>query len=136
MNKIDGTTASRRAFLGGAAATTAGLALAAGCSALAPLAPLAEAAGGLTNGDVDILVAAEIAEALAVTTYTTIIDTAPFFKNLAADDQGYLRAARHEEMSHYLLERNATGKRTPYVEFIYPKGMFIDPRVTLNTLVT
>jgi len=44
--------------------------------------------------DTAILVAAEIAEALAVTTYTNIIDSAPFFSRLPADDQGYLVAAR------------------------------------------
>ena len=48
----------------------------------------------LTPGDRAILIAAEIAEALAVTTYSNIIDTAPFFGRLASDDQGYLRAAR------------------------------------------
>jgi len=72
-------------------------------------------ASGATQGDVDILIAAEIAEALAVTTYSNIIFHAPFFTRLADDDQGYLRAARQEEMSHYLLEKSATGRtrRTP-----------------------
>src|SRR5690348_6052969 len=56
---------------------------------------------GLTRGDRNILIAAEIAEALAVTTYTNIINLAPFFPLLAPDDQGYLKAARQEEMSHY-----------------------------------
>jgi hypothetical protein len=37
---------------------------------------------------------AQIAEALAVTFYTNIINTAPFFTRLASDDQGYLKAAR------------------------------------------
>ena len=35
----------------------------------------------------------QIAEALAVTTYTNIIDNAPFFKRLESDDQGYLMVA-------------------------------------------
>ena len=65
---------------------------------------------GLTESDREILIAAEIAEALAVTTYTNIINTAPFFGNLESDDQGYLMAARNEEMSHYLLEQSATGR--------------------------
>lgn len=52
-----------------------------------------------------ILGAAQITEALAVTTYTHIIDRAPFFRHLETDDQGYLKAARQEEMSHYLLEK-------------------------------
>ena len=55
----------------------------------------------LRKGDRDILVAAEIAEALAVTTYTNIINIAPFFKQIPSDDQDYLIAARQEEMSHY-----------------------------------
>jgi hypothetical protein len=96
----------------------------------------AQAAGGVTTGDVDILVAAEIAEALAVTTYSGIIFRAPFFKRLATDDQGYLKAARQEEMSHYALEKSVTGKPTPFTEFFYPKGMFHNAQVTLNTLVT
>jgi hypothetical protein len=91
---------------------------------------------GLTSGDLDILIAAEIAEALAVTTYTNIINTAPFFKHLADDDQGYLAAAREEEMSHYLLEQSVTGQPSPFTKFYYPKGMFSNAQVTLNTLVT
>lgn len=47
---------------------------------------------GLAKGDRDILVATEVAEALAVTTYTNIINTAPFFDRLPSDDQGYLIA--------------------------------------------
>ena len=58
--------------------------------------------GGVTKGDVEILVAAQIAEALAVTTYTNIINKAPFFTRLPTDDQGYLKPARQEEMAHYL----------------------------------
>lgn len=89
-----------------------------------------------TKGDIEILVAAEIAEALAVTTYSNIIDIAPFFKGLESDDQGYLKAARQEEMSHYRLEASVTGQASPFTMFFYPKGMFQDPQVTLNTLVT
>src|SRR6478672_11363519 len=87
-------------------------------------------------GAVVILIAAEIAEALAVTTYSNIIFNAPFFTRLAGDDQGYLRAARQEEMSHYLLEKSATGKDSPYTAFFYPHHMFRNARVTLNTLVS
>lgn len=92
--------------------------------------------GGLTRGDFNILIAAEIAEALAVTTYTHIINTAPFFSNLPADDQGYLTAARQEEMSHYALEKSVTGKPSPYTSFFYPPQMFADAQTTLNVLVT
>lgn len=91
---------------------------------------------GLTEGDREILTAAEIAEALAVTTYTNIINTAPFFGNLASDDQGYLINARNEEMSHYLLEQSATGQPSPFSKFYYPANMFADPQTTLNVLVT
>jgi hypothetical protein len=90
----------------------------------------------LNQGDRDILVAAEIAEALAVTTYMNIIHHAPFFKRLAPDDQGYLKAALQEEMSHYLLEQDATDQFTPFTSFFYPHKMFANAQVTLNTLVT
>ena len=91
---------------------------------------------GLTREDTEILIAAEIAEALAVTTYTNIINAAPFFGNLALDDQGYLKNARQEEMSHYLLEQSVTGKPSPFASFFYPYNMFVDAQTTLNVLVT
>lgn len=86
--------------------------------------------------DTDILIAAEIAEALAVTTYTNIINTAPFFSRLESDDQGYLIAAREEEMSHYLLEQSVTNQPSPFTTFFYPPKMFSDAQTTLNILVT
>jgi ferritin-like protein len=89
----------------------------------------------LKKRDTDILVAAQIAEALAVTTYTNIIDLSPFFTRLPNDDQGYLLAARQEEMSHYLLEQSVTDQFTPFTSFFYPKKMFADAQTTLNTLV-
>lgn len=91
---------------------------------------------GLTNGDRNILIAAQIAEALAVTTYSNIIDTAPFFQNIPSDDQQYLVGARQEEMSHYLLEQDVTDQFVPFTNFYYPMDMFADAQVTLNTLVT
>lgn len=90
----------------------------------------------LKKDDRAILVAAEIAEALAVTTYSNIINTSKFFKALATDDQGYLAAARQEEMSHYLLEQSVTDQFTPYTQFFYPPNMFSDAQTTLNVLVT
>jgi hypothetical protein len=110
----------------------------AGMSGLGMLVPSFAAAksGGVTSGDVAIIGAAQIAEALAVTTYTNIINRAPFFKRLAADDQRYLKAARQEEMSHYALEASVTGKPSPFTAFFYPHGMFHNAQVTLNTLVT
>jgi hypothetical protein len=137
----------RRQFLTRAAAGGAGIL--AGSSALAALEPSLAIAkkGGNGHGkghgkghpkkrDLEILVAAEIAEALAVTTYTNIINTAPFFTRLASDDQGYLKAARQEEMSHYLLEEGVTHKPSPFTTFYYPAKMFEDAQTTLNILVT
>src|SRR6478735_421104 len=127
---------NRRQFLGRAGATGAGVLVGAG--ALEALVPSFAAAkkGGAKKGDLEILGAAQIAEALAVTTYTNIINTAPFFAHLEADDQGYLRAAREEEMSHYLLEEGVTHKPSPFTMFYYPAKMFSDPQTTLNVLVT
>jgi hypothetical protein len=126
----------RRHFLGWSVATGAGALV--GGSALEALVPSFASArkGGVTKGDLAIIAAAQIAEALAVTTYTNIIDTAPFFSRLAADDQGYLRAAREEEMSHYLLEKSVTRKPSPFTTFYYPHKMFSEAQTTLNVLVT
>jgi len=131
----------RRSFLKHA---TLGSAAVAGSLAFGGLLKATEASGetrprggpALTPPDREILIAAEIAEALAVTTYTNIINTAPFFLNLASDDQGYLMAARQEEMSHYLLEQSATGQPSPFTKFFYPANMFADAQTTLNVLVT
>jgi hypothetical protein len=130
------TVSNRRQFLTRGAATGAGVV--AGTSVLGGLVPAfaAAKAGGVTKGDLEILGAAQIAEALAVTTYSNIIDRAPFFKRLESDDQGYLKAARQEEMSHYLLEKSVTGKPSPFTRFYYPKQMFADAQTTLNVLVT
>jgi ferritin-like protein len=126
----------RKQFLTRAAATSAGVLV--GGGALGALAPSFAAAeeGGVEKSDLEILGAAQIAEALAVTTYTNIINTAPFFSRIEADDQGYLKAAREEEMSHYLLEESVTGKPSPFSTFYYPPKMFADAQTTLNVLVT
>jgi hypothetical protein len=129
------SSGTRASFLRKGAAAGAGLALA-GALPGSALAALRGETASPTAGDVAILSAAEIAEALAVTTYTNIIHTAPFFKHLEDDDQGYLKAAREEEMSHYLLEQGAVKKPSPYKAFYYPKGMFHNAQTTLNTLVT
>lgn len=113
-----------------------------GGASLLPFATLAQAGqssighGERGRDDLEIIKAAQIAEALAVTTYTQIIHTSPFFTGLSANDQDYLTAALQEEMSHYLLEESVTGQPTPYTRFYYPKGMFSDPQTTLNILVT
>ncbi|HEV2981658.1 MAG TPA: ferritin-like domain-containing protein [Solirubrobacteraceae bacterium] len=137
-NQLDRAT-DRREFLSRAAVSGAGVL--AGASALGALSPaIADAKKGgkgkPTKGDLEILGAAQIAEALAVTTYTNIINAAPFFTRLASDDQGYLKAARQEEMSHYLLEEGVTRKPSPFTTFYYPPKMFADAQTTLNVLVT
>ena len=140
------TPSTRKGFLKGAAVAGVG---ATGLSALAPAAALAGGGhkrhdrrhghhrpSGPTRGDLEIVAAAQIAEALAVTTYTNIINTSPFFPNIPSDDQGYLKAALQEEMSHYLLEESVTGKPSPFTTFYYPPNMFADTQTTLNVLVT
>jgi hypothetical protein len=69
---------------------------------------------------------------LAVTTYSNIIDIAPSFKQIPDDDQGYLVAARQEEMPHYLLEQSVTDRSTPFTQFFYLPKMFSDAQTTLN----
>jgi len=132
QTEVTGT--SRKQFLGRAAVGGAGAF--ASVSAFEALVPAFASAKGATKGDVAIVGAAQIAEALAVTTYTNIINKAPFFKHLADDDQGYLKAARNEEMSHYALEMSVTKKPSPFTTFYYPSKMFSDPQTTLDILVT
>ena len=134
--ELEGPGADRRQFLRTTVMAGGGL-LAAG-SALGGLAPSFAAAkgAGVTKGDLAILGAAQIAEALAVTTYTNIIERAPFFRHLPDDDQGYLVAARQEEMSHYALEQSLSAKPSPFRTFYYPPKMFGDAQTTLNVLVT
>jgi hypothetical protein len=134
--KHEGPGTDRRQFLTRTAASGAGIAV--GASALGALVPSFAVAknGGVTKGDLAILGAAQIAEALAVTTYTNIINVSPFFRRFPSDDQGYLRAAREEEMSHYALEKSVTGRPSPFTTFYYPPKMFSDAQTTLNVLVT
>jgi hypothetical protein len=132
----EGPGTDRRQFLSRTAAAGAGaLASASALQALIPSFAAAKS-GGVTSGDVAIVGAAQIAEALAVTTYTNIINKAPFFKRLHDDDQRYLIAARQEEMSHYALEKSVTGKPSPFTTFYYPSKMFSDAQTTLDILVT
>lgn len=143
QNEEKASDLSRRSFFKWSAMGAAGLVAASGLTAMASAAtnPIAKlAASGAPNSklavkDRIILVAAEIAEALAVTTYSNIINTAPFFTRLASDDQGYLMGALQEEMSHYLLEQSVTKQDTPFTSFFYPVNMFADAQTTLNTLV-
>jgi hypothetical protein len=136
---------SRRNFIKRAAVAGATTAFVAGslASLTATLTDQAQALKGHDNDadeikkrDRDIQIAAQIAEALAVTTYTNIINAAPFLTRLESDDQGYLIAARQEEMSHYLLEQSVTNEPSPFISFYYPVNMFANAQVTLSTLVT
>ena len=122
----------RRQFLTRAAASGAGVL--AGGGALGAFAPLASASS--KGGKHKVKTGRLKPEALAVTTYTNIINMAPFFGHLESDDQGYLKAARQEEMSHYLLEEGVTHKPSPFTTFYYPPKMFSDAQTTLNVLVT
>jgi hypothetical protein len=95
----------------------------------------AQAGPALTAEDRAVLRAAQIAEALATTTYAYIVAGAPFFARLFPQDQDYLKAALQEEMAHFLLVQRLTGQSSPYTQFYYPAGMFTTARTTLNTLV-
>ncbi len=75
MSDLSNSHVSRRNFLRGAALAGTGLS----ALLLSPVGASLAAPSMLTSGDTDILIAAEIAEALAVTTYTGIIRRAPFF---------------------------------------------------------
>jgi hypothetical protein len=132
----EGPRTNRRQFVGRTAATGAGILVGgSGLDALVPSLAAAKTAG-VTKADLAIIATAQIAEALAVTTYSNIIDRAPFFRRLPSDDRGYVRAAREEEMSHYLLEKSLTGKPSPLTTFYYPPKMFADAQTTLNVLVS
>src|SRR5580692_5165973 len=130
----------KRAAVAGATAAVAGSALVTLASALDKDSSSSDDAAlkskGLKKSDRNILIAAQIAEAVAVTTYSNIINTAPFFARIPTDDQGYLAGALQEEMSHYLLEQSATDQLTPFTSFYYPFNMFADAQTTLNTLVS
>ncbi len=91
---------------------------------------------GGSSSDSEILGAAQIAEALATTTYTVIVKSAPFFQRLSSDDQAYFRAAREVEMAHYELLKSALNRPTPITTFYFPPNMFSNAKVTLDTLVT
>jgi len=127
----------RRGFIAKGALAGAGAAVGAGTiEALLPSVVAARGKhGGVTRGDLAILGAAQIAEALAVTMYTGIIGEAPFFTRLETDDQEYFKAARQEEMAHYLLEQSVTRKPAAATTFYFPQRMFSDAQTTLNVLV-
>lgn len=92
---------------------------------------------GTAANDKSILQAAQIAEALATSMYTGIIN-GPVFAMLATNvpDQQYLTAARDEEKYHYDLIKGALGAGDSQTAFWFPAGMFTDKQTTINVLVT
>lgn len=136
----DTTNMDRRSFLtrasliGGAAALLPRLGLAQ--NATPDTLPPSDETVVATAGDKKIIEAAEIAEALAVTTYSNIINLSPFFGNLPDDDQNYLSAALQEEMSHYAALQSVSKKPTAFTTFYYPPNMFQDAQTTINVLVS
>ena len=132
MKELESKTLNRRQILAGAAQFGLGIAAAgllAGCGGSGTTTTS-------TNNDEAILGAAKIAEALAVTMYTGIINDAPFFATLSTSNQAYLTAARDEEKFHYDLLKRATGGVDAQLDYHFPTGMFTDVSVTINTLVT
>jgi hypothetical protein len=131
-----GSPTTRKSFLKGAAVAGVG---ASGLGALAPALAMADSEDPkayLTARDVNILKTAQIAEALAVSMYSGIIETAPFFKAIEPSSQEYFTAALQEEMSHYLVEESLTRQPSAVSTFYFPMGMFSNAQTTLNTLVT
>ncbi len=126
----------RRSFMKSVAAVGASLGLAPLTRAQAAGSSLQTAAAGLTTEDHAILQAALIAEALAVTTYTSIIKTAPLYTRLFPQDQAYLQAARQQEMAHYLLLQKLAGTPLSSTHYYYPAGMFAMAATTIKTLVS
>ena len=126
---------SRRSLLtkfGAAGIGAAATAMLAGCGG----------SGGGNNGaaslDQQILNAAATAEALAVVTYSNIINASPLYTTLVSNpaDQAYLHAALEQEASHYntLVGAGAVPLATT---FYFPTNMFSDVtfQLTLNTLL-
>jgi len=133
MDNMLSTGASRRSFLkaaGSVSLAAVGLSVLVGCGGDDDTATPA------TNMDADILGAAKIAEALATTMYTAIIEDAPFFASLDEDVRSYIVAARDEEKFHYDLLRGATGGTDAPLTYHFPTGMFTDIQTTINVLVT
>jgi|GEM_PF-1589245 hypothetical protein len=92
-------------------------------------------ASATENMDADILGAAKIAEALATTMYTGIIETAPWFQNLEEDDQNYFLAARDEEKYHYDLLKSVTGNTDAQTTYYFPSNMFVSVRKSVDIVV-
>ena len=132
LNDEETKTINRRSLLkttGAMGITMVGASLLAGCGGSTD-----RSSSGST--DASILGAAKVAEALATTMYTAIINDAPFFQTLSADDQAYFTAARDEEKDHYDLLKSVTGNTDAGLTYYFPANMFTDLQTTINVLVT
>ena len=83
-----------------------------------------------------ILKAAQIAEALAVTTYTNIINLSPFFEDTPTTTRVTWKPPGRRRSPTTCSRKALTKKPTPFTAFYYPGNMFTDTQTTLNTLVT
>ncbi len=90
---------------------------------------------GASTGDAQILGAAKIAEALAVSMYTAF-NASAIYTGLNASDQAYFSAALNEEMFHYNLLKGATGNTDAPLNYYFPTGMFTDVQTTINVMTT
>jgi hypothetical protein len=100
---------------------------------------IASAMTSTGNMDQAILNAAATAEALATVMYYYIIITNQgiYRKGLTgnAPDKAYLVAGYEQELNHYNFLVGA-GAKPLALRFYFPTGMFMDPQVTMNTLIT
>jgi hypothetical protein len=134
MGELDAL--ARRSFLKGigiAGFGAVGASLLAGCGGSG-----SPAASTSTSMDQQILGAAKIAEALAVTMYTSLI-ASPIFATLPGSDQAYFTAAMNEEMFHYNLLKSSTGNTDAPLTYYFPTGMFTTGAgvaTTFSTIVT
>ena len=87
------------------------------------------------TSDQQILGAAKIAEALAVSMYTAF-NASSIYSGLPAADQAYFTAAVSEEMFHYNLLKGATGGTDAQLTYYFPTGMFTNVQTTINVMTT
>lgn len=127
------TGLDRRQFLRGAGAASATLiagGLLAGCGGNGT-----SASKTASTSDMQILGAAKIAEALAVSMYTAF-NASAIFEGVGASDQAYFAAALNEEMFHYNLLKGATGGTDAQTTYFFPTGTFTDTQTTINVMTT
>jgi hypothetical protein len=130
-SKNNVTRRSLLRVLGLGAVVTAASAALAGCGG--------SSSNSTSSGDLAILNAAAIAEALAATMYANIV-ASPIYTQLGNSgkiyDQGYLVAAYEQEVAHYNLLAVTNGA-TPVptnANFYFPTSTFQTAQATLNTL--